>query len=140
MPEQSLDHKVPVRRYFEEVANGHQLELADELFAPEFGSPGSVTGPDAARAALKSMWAAFPDLRFSIDELVAEDDRVVAKVTYTGTHRGTFLGVEPTGRPIRFTGVELAVVRDGLIAREAWHVIDHLEILRQLGSEPPRHP
>ena len=113
--------------------------MADELFAPEFGSPGPVVGPDAARSALRSMWAAFPDLRFSIDELVAEGDRVVAKVTYAGTHRGTFLGIEPTGRSIRFTGVEMAVVRDGLIASEAWHVIDHLEILPQLGTEPA-HP
>jgi predicted ester cyclase len=136
MPKRSFDPKIPVRRYFEEVANGHQLELADELFAPDFGAPGPVVGPDAARAALRSMWAAFPDLRFSIDELVADGDRVVAKVTYSGTHRGAFLGVEPTGRSIRFTGVEMAVVIDGLIAREAWHIIDHLEILHQLGSEP----
>jgi steroid delta-isomerase-like uncharacterized protein len=136
VPHQPLDPKIPVRRYFEEVANGHQLDLADELFAPDFGSPGPVIGPDAARAALRSMWAAFPDLSFSIDELVAEDDRVVAKVTYTGTHRGAFLGVEPTGRSIRFTGVEMAVVHEGRIAREAWHIIDHGEILSQLGSEP----
>jgi predicted ester cyclase len=136
MPDRSFDPRIPVRRYFEEVANDHQLELADELFAPDFGSPGPVVGPDAARAALRSMWAAFPDLHFSIDELVADGDRVVAKVTYSGTHRGTFLGVEPTGRSIRFTGVEMAVVIDGLISREAWHIIDHLEILHQLGSEP----
>jgi predicted ester cyclase len=135
MPESSFDPRIPVRRYFEEVANGHRLELADELFAPEFGSPGPVVGPDAARAALRSMWAAFPDLHFEIDELVAEGDRVVAKVTYTGTQRGRFLGIEPTGRSVRFTGVEMAIVRDGLIAREAWHVIDHLEIQKQLGGE-----
>ena len=136
MSRRSLDPKTPVRRYFEEVANGHRLELAGELFAPDFGSPGSVTGPDAARAALRGMWSAFPDLHFSIDELVAEGDRVVVKVTYTGTHRGTFLGIEPTGRSIRFTGVEMAVVRDGLISREAWHIVDHLDIARQLGAEP----
>jgi steroid delta-isomerase-like uncharacterized protein len=138
MSQPMIDPKIPVRRYFEEVANGHDLELADQLFAPEFGSPGPIVGPDRARAALLSMWAAFPDLRVSIGELVAEGDRVVAKVTYTGTHRGTFLGVQPTGRSIRFTGVELAVVRDGLIAREAWHVIDHAEILEQLGGKPGR--
>jgi predicted ester cyclase len=135
MSESSFDPRIPVRRYFEEVANGHRLELADELFAPDFGSPGPVVGPDAARAALRSMWAAFPDLRFAIDDLVAEGDRVVVKVTYTGTQRGRFLGIEPTGRSVRFTGVEMAIVRDGLIAREAWHVIDHLEIRKQLGGE-----
>jgi len=136
VPRHPLDPKTPGRRYFEEVANERRLELADELFAPDFGSPGPLLGPDAARAALRSMWAAFPDLHFSIDELVAEGDRVVAKVTYTGTHRGTFLGIEPTGRSIRFTGVEMAIVRDGLIAREAWHSVDHGQILDQLGSGP----
>jgi predicted ester cyclase len=136
MPGRSPDPRIPVRRYFEEVADGHRLEVADELFAPEFGSPGTVTGPEAARAALRGLSSAFADLRFTIDDLVAEGDRVVARVTYTGIHRGTFLGVEPTGRPIKFTGVEMAIVRDGLIVREAWHVVDHLEILRQLGAEP----
>jgi predicted ester cyclase len=136
MPKQRLDPKTPVRRYFEEVANDRMLDRADELFAPEFGSPGPVVGPDAARAALRSMLAAFPDLQFTIEDLVAEGERVVVRVTYTGTHRGLFMGIEPTGRSIRFTGVEMAVVRDGLIAAEAWHVIDHLEILHQLGAEP----
>jgi predicted ester cyclase len=139
MSQQSPDPKIPVRRYFEDVANGRRLELADELFAPDFGSPGPIVGPDRARAALRSMWAAFPDLRFSIDELVAEGDRVVAKVTYTGTHEGAFMGIEPTGRSIRFTGGEMAVVRHGLIVREAWHIIDHQDILRQLGADPAVH-
>ncbi len=136
MPQYPLDPKMPVRRFFEEVANQHRLELADELFAQDFGSPGPLAGPDAARAALRSMWAAFPDLHFSIDDLVAEDGRVVARVTCTGTHRGTFLGIEPTGRSIRFTGVEMAIVRGGLITREAWHIVDHVQILDQLGGRP----
>ena len=136
MSQQPLDPRIPVRRYFEEVADGRRLELADELFAPDFGSPGPVVGPEVARAALRSMWAAFPDLTFSIDDLLAEGDRVVVKVTCAGTHRGPFLGVAPTGRPVRFAGVELAVVRDGLIAAQAWHVVDHHDILSQLVGEP----
>jgi predicted ester cyclase len=125
-----------VRRYFEEMANGHNLDLADELFSPDFGAAGAHHGPDVARAALEGMWAAFPDLHFTIDDLVAQGDRVVVKVTYAGTHRGSFLGIEPTGRRVSFGGVEEAIVRDGRIAREAWHIVDRLQIREQLGAEP----
>jgi predicted ester cyclase len=96
-------NKSLVRRYFEEVCNAGRLQVADELFSDDFGSPGGIRGPEAARRAAQAMRTALPDVHFRIDELVGEDDRVVAKITYTGTHRGRFLGVEPTGRTISFT-------------------------------------
>ncbi|MFI5041936.1 MAG: ester cyclase [Acidimicrobiales bacterium] len=129
-------NKAIVRRYFEEVCDAGRLEIADELFTEDFGAPGGIRGPEAAKRAARDLRDAFPDIRFEIDDLVAEGDRVVAKVTYSGTHRGSFFGIAPTGRRIRFTGVELAVLREGRIAAEAWHVIDHADILRQLEGSP----
>ena len=64
MPQHLLDPKTPVRRYFEEVANGHKLELADDLFAPDFGAPGPVLEPDAARAALRKHVGRLPGPSF----------------------------------------------------------------------------
>ncbi len=129
-------NKAIVRRYFEEVCGAGRLEIADEIFTEDFGAHGTIRGPEAARRAAQDLRDAFPDIRFEIDDLVAEGDRVVAKVTCAGTHRGPFLGVPPTGRQVRFTGVELAVLRAGRIAAEAWHVVDHADILRQLGGSP----
>lgn len=132
----SVANKAIVRRYFEEVCDAGRLEIADELFTDDFGAPGKIRGPEAAKRAAQGLRDAFPDIRFEIDDLVAEGDRVVAKVTYTGTHGGPFLGVAATGRRIRFTGVELAVFHGGRIAAEAWHVIDHADIFRQLEGSP----
>lgn len=75
----------------------------------------------------------FPDSRISIESCIAEGDTVVTRWTLTGTHLGTFQGIPPTGRPVRFTGIELNRVANGQIV-EHWSMFDNLALLRQIGA------
>jgi predicted ester cyclase len=132
----TIEHnKSVVRRFFEAVYNQSDLALADELFDVNFGGPHqAVRGPEAARRGVAAMRAAFPDIRFTIEELLAEDDQVVVRVTFRGTHQGPFMGIAPTGRHVTATGVELARLAGGKIVAEGWHHYDLLDLLDQLGA------
>ena len=79
---------------------------------------------------------AFPDLRFDVEELIAEGDTVVSRWTLSGTHRGTFSGIPPTGRAVRVAGMSLDHLADGVIVSgfDAW---DALGLRQQLGAVPP---
>jgi steroid delta-isomerase-like uncharacterized protein len=133
-------NKEIVRRYFEEVINQGRLAAADQLFAADFGAArgaaGAVRGPARARHTAMLFRSAFPDVHFEVGDLIAEGDVVVVRVTFEGTHRGEFLGIPPTGRHVRISGVELARLRDGKIVEEGWHHYDELQLLRQLGVVP----
>lgn len=119
--------KDALRRYFREVVNEGRLEVINELFAP--GGRG-----DAAMHAVASLRSALPDLQMTIEDLVAEGDRVVVRVICEATHSRPFLGIQPTGRRIRFDGAELAIFdADDRILREGWHVMDTGAVYRQLG-------
>ena len=72
---------------------------------------------------------------FSIDDIIAEDDRVVVRWTNSATHSGTFLGIPATGRSCRFAGIDIYRLEDGRLA-ERWHVVDQLSMLQQLGLLP----
>ncbi len=130
--------KAVVQRYFEEVLNEGRLDIVEELFAPEFGSarPAAhdIQGPEHARRAALTMREGFPDIHFTIEEIVAEGDSVVVYVTFRGTHEGEFLGIPPTGKRVESHGAEQARLRDGKIVEEVWHLYDMLGLFRQLGA------
>ena len=128
------------RRIFEEVFNNRNPALADELIAQDGinheAPPGvPARGPESLKAAVTWLAAAFPDLRMAIDEMIAEGDKVVLQTTFSGTHRGPFMGIAPTGR--RFAQRQIHVLRilDGK-AVEHWEVRDDLGMLQQLGVVP----
>jgi steroid delta-isomerase-like uncharacterized protein len=84
---------------------------------------------------MKAFTTAFPDSRISIESCIAQGDNVVTRWTLTGTHQGSFQGIPPTGRPIRFTGIEINSVANGRIV-EHWSMFDNLALLRQIGAMP----
>lgn len=131
-------NKATVRRYFEEVCNGRRFDVADEIFAADFGSNSphqhGLSGPERAIHAFQRMLTAFPDIRFSVEELIAEGDNVVVRVTWRGTHQGEFMGIAPTGRPVEVSGVECARFSGDQIVAEGWHYLDHPGLLHQLGA------
>jgi steroid delta-isomerase-like uncharacterized protein len=135
-------NKTIVRRYFEEVINEGRFEVADELFAPTFGGRGSMSGahelhslsgPENAKRTARAFRSAFPDIHFTVDELIAEGDRVVVHVTFRGTHQGDYMGIPATGKAVQVTGVELARLANGQISEAGWHYMDELGLLKQLG-------
>jgi steroid delta-isomerase-like uncharacterized protein len=77
----------------------------------------------------------FPDSRISIEACIAEGDTVVTRWTLAGTHQGTFQGIPPTGRPVRFNGIEFNRVLKGRLV-EHWSMFDNLALLQQIGAMP----
>jgi steroid delta-isomerase-like uncharacterized protein len=131
-------NKTLARRVFEEVLNGRNLDLLDELAVPDYVEhnplPGQGTGIDGIRDRYTMLFNAF-DFRFIVDDVIAEADKVVLRWTHTGTHVGAFLGMPPTGRSYRTTGIEIWRVENGKLA-EHWDVVDVFGQLMQLGLLP----
>jgi steroid delta-isomerase-like uncharacterized protein len=128
-------NKALVRRYYEEMWNRWDLSLAEEMLAPGLkfrGSLGTVTeGIREFCRYARSVCTGFPDFHNEIAEMVAEGDVVVARLVYTGTHRGDILGVAATGRRVRYQGVAWFRIEGGLIA-EVDVTADREGLMRQL--------
>jgi steroid delta-isomerase-like uncharacterized protein len=135
----SDENKELVRRFYEEVVNAGRLELVDRFVAREFvdhdGFPGITPDREGVREFFETVRAAFPDLRFAVEDMIAEGDKVAARVTVRGTHRHEFLGIPPTGKEISTSVVDIIRFRDGL-AVERWGITDMLAMMEQLGGAP----
>lgn len=129
-------NKAVVQRFYDEVESQGHVELIDELFAPTFvdtGHPERGTGPESVKVHVGEMRVRFPDLSVTVDQLVAEGDWVVAKLTSRGTHLGPFAGLAPTGKLVSWSGVGIRRIVDGRIV-EQWTKYDMVSLLRQLGA------
>ncbi len=130
-------NKAIIRRYYEDLWNRWDLALADELISPDITFRGSlgvaVKGLDGFKQYVNLVRAAFPDFHNTIEESIAEGDKVVARLTYSGTHRGKLWGIAPTGRQITYAGVAIFRVVQGKV-QEGWVLGDTLALLRQLGA------
>lgn len=132
-----------VQHGFQRLMNQGELALADELVSADFlnhdAPPGAPRGPAGLRGVVTMLRTAFPDLYLEIEELIAEDDMVVARTTMRGTHAGPFMGIPPTGR--RFEQQQFHIFRfvNGKTV-EHRAVRDDLGMLQQLGVIPaPDH-
>jgi steroid delta-isomerase-like uncharacterized protein len=139
------DDKATLHRFHEAVNSGDAETVAkaiDEFVAPDVLFHAPVPMGETGARALKRVWEvllrAFPDIHVAVEEVIAEGDRVVSRNTVTGTHRGEFRGLAPTGRPVRYGEIFVFRFADGRIA-EIWGVVDVFAQLRQLGvvSEVP---
>jgi predicted ester cyclase len=133
----SEHNKQLVRRFYEEVENGHNLAVVDELFAPEFrdvynsASPFAVAGIEGVKKLAVGLHEAL-DLSIRIEDLIAEGDRVVARIACGITNKTPFLGHPPTGRRFTVQGVEIfRVVAGKLLEREVF--IDMMPVMLELG-------
>lgn len=115
------DAKTLIRQYYAELWNRWDAAAIDELIAPDIEFRGSigqtVRGREEFRGYVERIRAAFPDFHNEIEELIAEGDRVVARLAYTGTHRGPLFGIPATGKRIQYDGIAIFTIRDGRIAR-----------------------
>jgi steroid delta-isomerase-like uncharacterized protein len=136
----SWENKIVVRRVYEEVWNKRKLEVADEVISPSHALhdptvSGSQIGPEAYKQQVIRFTTAFPDLRFAIDDIVSEEDKLVVSWTISGTHKGEFMGIAPTDTKITFTGITINHIANGKILDSdiSW---DALGLMRQLGHAP----
>jgi steroid delta-isomerase-like uncharacterized protein len=135
-------NKALLRRWFEEVWNGGRADLIDRLRAPAAIATGlgegnaAVLGDAPFKTFYSNVRETFPDLNVTVEDMVAEDDKVVARISVQGTHTGTALGPAPTGRRVSFGAIVMARIADGKIV-EAWNSLDQLAMLKQIGAIPP---
>jgi steroid delta-isomerase-like uncharacterized protein len=130
-------NKEVVRRLYEEVFNQNRPEVLDELVAPDFtvndDVPGRPSGPAALAGTNTALHGGFPDLKFTIDDLVAEGDRVAVRWTMRGTNDGPWGGGTPTGKVIALHANLIFNLRDGKLT-DAWPVLDQAGLAKQLAA------
>jgi predicted ester cyclase len=122
------ENKALVRREQEELWNHTgNLDAAEEIFAPDY--------VEAARQEAADFRRGFPDVVSTIEDLIAEGDKVVARWRASATHRGEYMGIPPTGGEVEFTGISVYRIEGGKIA-ESWTAEDDLGLMRQIGAVP----
>jgi steroid delta-isomerase-like uncharacterized protein len=133
----SLEQNKAVVSRFVEFINTGNLAIADEVVAPDYLErdpfPGQQPGRDGLKAVILMTRAAFPDLEWVMEDMVAEGDTVASRFTWRGTHRGAFLGVPPTGKRVTLTGMVFDHVVGGKMV-ESQLFMNTLSLLTQLGA------
>jgi steroid delta-isomerase-like uncharacterized protein len=132
-------NKVLMRRFVEFINTGSE-ELAQELISPEAvfhipGNPEPMRGPTGYLAVIGMMRSGFPDIQWTLEEMIAEDDRVAARFTMHGTHQGSFFGVPPTGKTIAVQAMNFYRLSGGQFVEERGQP-DLLGLLQQIGAVP----
>ena len=139
----TLRNVANARKFIDEVINTGRLELGDRYLAPnrvdhmDYGLPaGAADGHEGFRRVLGGFVEAFPDLRLDIQFVTADDDRAAFYISTSGTHRGSFRGIPPTGKSFKVNGVDIfRFDREGKVS-EHWGVFDTFGMMAQLGLVP----
>ena len=126
-----------IRDYFNEVWNKGNLDLLDELLSIDYlnhssSIPDVPPGPAGLKPIVTTMRIAFPDLHYSIQDLIITETRIVARVKMTGTHTGDFFGIPPTNKKISVDQINIEYIKDGRIS-EHWRITDENTMMSQLG-------
>lgn len=136
------ENKALIERYFDEVRNAHQGNVVEQVFSSDVTvhvdtphGEETIRGVPAIRQTVQEYATALPDLRFTIEDQIAEGEKVVVRWRAEGTHRGELQGVAATGKRVSFAGVDIFRVANGRIA-EGWSSYDRLGILQQIGAMP----
>jgi steroid delta-isomerase-like uncharacterized protein len=130
-----------IRRLFEEVWNKGNVAAAEAVASPNWIAHGNLPGQEmpglvGVRRFISIYRTAFPDMHVTIEDQVAEGDKVVTRWTATATHSGPLMGIPPTGRHVTTSGIGIHRIVDGKIV-EQWGTDDTLGLMQQLGVVPP---
>jgi steroid delta-isomerase-like uncharacterized protein len=135
-----MTNKEIVRGFIEEVLNTGKVEASGKFFHEDMVEqvplPGQGPGIEGLKNVLRGFSAAFPDMRWTIEEQIAEGDKVVTRFEWTGTHRGPFMGIPATGRPVNVWGIVIDRLQNGKI-KDTRILMDTLGLMMQLGVIPP---
>ncbi len=133
------ENKALVRRFVDEVQSKGNIDAIDGFCSPEFINHSAPAGVPSNREGVKLVTAmfrqAFPDSYFTVEDMIAEGDKVATRKTFHGTHEGEFLGIPPTGRPVSIGLIDIVRVADGRVV-EHWSIGDSLGMMEQLGVIP----
>jgi len=136
----SEKNKQFIRRWFEEVWNKGREEAIDEMFGEEGVANGLVDesgqplrGPEGFKPFFRKFREAFPEIEVTVEDAIAEGDRVAARCSVRGRHRGDALGFAATDQPVKFTGITIVRISQGKIV-EAWNNFDFMTMFQQLGA------
>lgn len=132
------ENKAIVRRYYEEVLNEGKVNVLEEIAVQDYDEhdplPGQVNGLDGLRQRVEMLRSALAP-HFTIEDIIAEGDRVVVRWINRGTHVGELMGIPPTGKTFSMAGIDIIQMRDAKMA-EHWHVVDVFGQMQQLGLIP----
>ncbi|HYG09545.1 MAG TPA: ester cyclase [Pyrinomonadaceae bacterium] len=138
------DNKAVVRRFYEELWNDRKIEIADEIIAADCLTHQLISGveesgaprpPESMKQHVAAWLEGFPDMRFTVEQMIAEGDRVVTHCRMRGTHTGAWSGLAPTGREVSLPMIVIQRIAGGKIA-EDWVLVDSLGFYQQLGLVP----
>ena len=138
------NNKQLIIRFFEEVWNKRKLEIADDIFDNDChtfqlrsGTPATSTprGPQSIKDHIAEWLSAFPDLKFTIEQMIAEEDRVSTLLVMDGTHTGQWLGIPPNGKRINIRMMTIHRIQSGKII-EDWVIVESLGFFQELGILP----
>ena len=136
------DNQTTISRIYEEIFNTGRLEQADTLLAVDYIDhnpigPGGESGIAGFKQTVRALRFAFPDLHFRVEEMLVNGDKVTTRTTMKGTHKNSFLGIEPTNEQVTVTGFDIYRIADGLVA-ERWGTLDGLALMQQINVFIPR--
>jgi steroid delta-isomerase-like uncharacterized protein len=133
------ENKALVRRFVDEVQSAGNIDAIDELCSPEFVNHSAPSGMPPNREGVKQVTAmfrqAFPDSYFTVEDMIAEGDKVATHKTFHGTHEGEFMGMPPTGRRVSMELIDIVRISEGRVV-EHWSMGDNLGMMQQLGVIP----
>ena len=132
--------KALIGRFIEEIFNQGNMSLADELLAPDFVEheqlpPGIPNGREGVKAMTSMMRSAFPDFKATIEDILADGDKVVIRTTWSGTQKGEFMGIPATGKRMSIGVIDIIRVSKGKFV-EHWGQMDAMGMMQQLGAIP----
>ncbi len=129
------ENKAILRQAYDAI-NQNNLDALDEVVASDItdhdAGPGQAPGLEGVKQLFSSIHTAFPDFRMNVEDMIAEGEKVVARVSWSGTHQGEFMGIAPTGNRVEVSGIDILRITDGKIA-EHWGKFDDLGMMQQLG-------
>ena len=135
----SEQNKAIVRRLYDEAVGQGKFDVIDELVDPNVVEHEEFPGSSPGREGVKELFAmfrgAFPDLEFVAEDMIAEGDKVAARITVRGTHKGPFLDIAPTGKQVSVSAIDIFRFANGKIV-EHWGVMDQMSMMQQLGAIP----
>ncbi|HEY9001166.1 MAG TPA: ester cyclase [Mucilaginibacter sp.] len=130
------ENKKIIGHFIDEVINRKNLNAADDIVAEDFIEhvpfPGQQPGREGLKFVLNAMFTGFPDMNWTVNEQIAEGEKVVTRFTWTGTHKGEFMGIPPTQKRVEVWGIVIDVVKDNIFS-ESRIIMDSIGLLQQLG-------